>query len=156
MYEFTHKGYGFRWSALDAQEKLLAVASSACSVLAVVPLTAWMASNSYHWGYFVGSRGHWPDRPIPPLEPWAAWWLIGFGVLSGLIWWRFSALQDELFNRIQNWSLASGGIFTALCVTIWGMFTQAGAAYPMPAIAPLVIFTFAVLAFWGVAVRKWG
>ena len=84
--------------------------------------------------------------------------LAGFIVLvlvSGLLWWRFSSLQDEMFQRVQNYSYGWGAAITVAVLVVWGIANAATLAPPIYALAPLFIFALAKTFFWSLAVRKW-
>ena len=84
--------------------------------------------------------------------------LAGFVVLalvSALLWWRFSSLQDEMFQRIQNYSYGWGGALTVAVLIVWGIASAATLAPPIDPFAPLIIFALVKTFFWSIAVRKW-
>ena len=84
--------------------------------------------------------------------------LIGFVVLalvSALLWWRFSSLQDEMFQRIQNYSYGWGGAVAVGVLIVWGVANAATLAPAIDPLAPLFLFAIAKTFFWSIAVRKW-
>lgn len=84
--------------------------------------------------------------------------LAGFVVLaiaSGILWWRFSSLQDEMFHRIQNYSYGWGGAVCSAVLVVWGVANGAGLAPPIDPIAPLIVFALAKSTAWRIATRKW-
>ena len=84
-----------------------------------------------------------------------ALWTFGFALSSGVLWWRLSRRQDELFNRVQNWVLGTAGAWTALLTCLWGLTNMMGFAPPIQAPAPLLLFTVMIGLLFPVAVRKW-
>lgn len=155
MYEFTMKGMWFRWDLLDLQCKRLAGASLAAAVVAAAPLTVMLGSKSYAFGFALGSGGAWPSSVLPPLPVWAVWWTLGFAVVSGALWHRFSLRQDEMFNRVQNWSYAMAGVWSATIYSVWALFDLADVLPPIPPGLILLIFSSLNLVFWVVAARRW-
>jgi hypothetical protein len=84
--------------------------------------------------------------------------LTGFVVLvliAGLLWWRFSSLQDEMFHRIQNYSYGWGAAVAVAVLVVWGLANAATLAPPIDPIAPLVLLALAKTFFWSIATRKW-
>ncbi|HEX5259094.1 MAG TPA: hypothetical protein VFW35_09995 [Sphingomicrobium sp.] len=84
--------------------------------------------------------------------------LAGFIVLvlaAGLLWWRFSSLQDEMFKRIQNYSYGWGAAVSIAVLVVWGIANGARLAPPIGPLAPLVVFAVTHAFFWMVATRKW-
>jgi len=86
---------------------------------------------------------------------WIVVWVIGFAALSGLLWWRMSIRQDELFHRVQNWSLGMSGAWTAAALTVWGLLDMTGISPPIQAAAPLILFSALTILFGRTAARKW-
>jgi hypothetical protein len=84
--------------------------------------------------------------------------LAGFvllAVISGLLWWRFSTFQDEMFHRIQNYSYGWGASLAIAVLVIWGIANGAMLAPPIDPFAPLIVFAIAKGFFWTIATRKW-
>lgn len=163
MYEFTMGGLWFRWSALDAPAKRLAAGSFITALIAAIPAGLAFGEQGYAFGY---SIGHWlaggdgerlvvPNGALLTAEPWMAWVTLGFGIVSALLWWRFSLRQDEMFNRIQNHALGRAGGWSMAVLCVW-IAAAAGGMLPYPA-ALGIVGTFVVLlcAFWSAAVRRW-
>jgi hypothetical protein len=80
---------------------------------------------------------------------------LSFAIVSGLLWWRFSSLQDEMFHRIQSYSYGWGAGVTVAALTVWGIAYGATLAPPIDPFAPLMIFAIVKALFWGRAVRTW-
>lgn len=78
-----------------------------------------------------------------------------FAVVAGLLWWRFSSVQDEMFHRIQNFSYGWGSAVTIAVLVVWGVANAAALAPPIDPIAPLVLFAVGHGFFWTIAMRKW-
>jgi hypothetical protein len=78
-----------------------------------------------------------------------------FTIVSGLLWWRFSRLQDEMFHRIQSYSYGWGAGVTVAVLTVWGIAYGATLAPPIDPFAPLIIFAVVKGFFWSIATRKW-
>lgn len=153
MYEFTHQGWWFKWSLLDKVSKRLAAVSLVAAGLAVTPATVDLSLQSDHVGKILGSgRGSLSEMA---LQPWEAWWLVGFGIVSGLFWWRFSLRQDEMFNRVQNWSLGMSGAWTSTLASMWGVLAFGDVVPALPMLAVFGIFYVALVGFWTIAVRRW-
>lgn len=162
MYEITMKGLWVRWGGLDTSARWLFTGSTAAAITAVAPLALQERfvdrTIFYELGYYLGSDGKWPAKvvaPLPPLEAWAALWIIGFSVVSALLWWRLSVRQDELFNRIQNWTLAMGGVFSATLLTVWSVLDLANIVPPATPLFIIETFVLSTCIFWFVAVRRW-
>lgn len=163
MYEITMKGVWVRWAGLDTSARWLFAGSMTAIIVALAPLPFQDRFTDrtilYDLVYFLGSGGKWPTKiaaPLPARETWAALWIIGFSVVSAVLWWRLSVRQDELFNRIQNWALAMGGVFSGTFLTVWSILDLANIVSPA---TPLFIINSFVLStcvfFWFVAVRRW-
>ena len=90
---------------------------------------------------------------ISPAEGLAGF--IVFAIISGLLWWRFSSLQDEMFKRIQSYSYGWGAAVSIAILVVWGIANGARLAPPISPFAPLVVFAVAHAFFWMVATRKW-
>jgi len=160
MYEFTHRGAGVNWAALDQQSRRLVSGSMASAVVAVMPLFKWTADVARRVG--IEFQGTMPIEgaavSTPSLYLPAAWvvaWIIGFAALSGLLWWRMSIRQDELFHRVQNWSLGMSGAWTAAALTVWGLLDMTGISPPIQGPAPLILFSALTILFGRTAARKW-
>jgi len=148
-------GMWFRWGLLDRVSKRLAAGSMAAALIASIPIGIFLTRTAYRYGYWSGSGGLWPDGPAPVLLPWMAWTATGFGVVSAILWWRFSLRQDEMFNRVQNWSLGMAGAWSMAASMAWAALAYSGVA-PMISIGGIfVLFALAVILFWVVAVRRW-
>ncbi|HEX5259070.1 MAG TPA: hypothetical protein VFW35_09870 [Sphingomicrobium sp.] len=80
---------------------------------------------------------------------------VSLAVISGLLWWRFSSFQDEMFHRIQNYSYGWGASVTVAVLVVWGIANAATLAPPIDPIAPLVIFALTKSFFWSITLRKW-
>ncbi len=162
MYEITMAGMWVRWGSLDASARRLFAGSMAAALAAVAPLPFQESfverTVFYELGYYLGSGGKWPAKvatPLPALEAWAALWIIGFSVVSALLWWRLSVRQDELFNRIQNWALAMGGVFSGTLLTVWSVLDFANIVSPATPLFIINSFVLSIGLFWFVAVRRW-
>jgi hypothetical protein len=107
-------------------------------------------------GAFAGAARHSHRMAALGISP--ALGLAGFIILAmvtALLWWRFSSLQDEMFHRIQNYSYGWGAAVTIAVLVVWGIANAAGVAPPIDPIAPLVLFAVGHGFFWTVATRKW-
>ena len=155
MYEFTHAGFWVRWSSLDRPARRLLVASIAATVVGLIPSLRWLAETSYRAGYLAGSGGIAAPGPDPMLTPLAIWWLVACWAVAGVLWWRFSLRQDEMFNRVQNWTLAMSGAITSALLVTWSLFAMTGAIGPVAALPALGLYLGLVLIFWFVAYRRW-
>jgi len=84
--------------------------------------------------------------------------LAGFvllAIVAGLLWWRFSRLQDEMFHRIQSYSYGWGSAVTVAVLIVWGVANGATLAPPIDPFAPLLLFAVIKAFFWSIATRKW-
>lgn len=155
MYEFTHAGFWVRWSSLDRPARRLAITSIVATIVGLVPLARCLAEMSYRAGYLAGSGGVPAPGAAPTLAPWAVGWLIAFWAIAGVVWWRFSLRQDEMFNRVQNGALAMSGAVTSALLVIWSLFALTGAIGPVAALPALGLYLGLVVIFWFVAYRRW-
>lgn len=146
MYEFTKGGTWLRWGALDGPSRSLFATSLAASAAATIPLAMLRFSDAYL------SRG---VDVVPPMQPWMAIWIIAFGTMSALLWWRFSLRQDELFNRIQTWTLGMSGTTFIIALAVWFLLERAGFAPPIADLRAVKLYLVLVLGFWFAAVRRW-
>lgn len=160
MYEFTHRGAGVNWAALDQKSRRLVSGSMASAVVAVMPLFKWTADAARRVGIefqdlmpIEGTAVSTPSLYLP--AAWVVAWVIGFAALSGLLWWRMSIRQDELFHRVQNWSLGMSGAWTAAALTVWGLLDMTGISPPIQGPAPLILFSALTILFGRTAARKW-
>lgn len=80
---------------------------------------------------------------------------VAFALVSGLSWWKFSSLQDEMFRRIQNYSYGWGAAVSVAVLSVWGIANAAGLAAPIDPLAPVIVFALAKTVFWSQAVRTW-
>lgn len=153
MYEFTMGGSWFRWSLLDRTSKRLAAGSLAASIAAVAPA---VLPRFFDFGYRAGGGGR---APMPEVATgptsFEACWLIGFGIVSALLWWRFSQRQDELFNRVQNWALGMGGAWSATLLSVWAVLDLGRIVPPISPMAVIATFYVSIIVFWFAAVRRW-
>ena len=107
-------------------------------------------------GAFGAAAGH--SSRVANLGATPAWGLAGFVVLvllAGLLWWRFSSFQDEMFHRIQNYSYGWAGFLTVAVLIVWGIANLARLAPPIDPLAPLLVFAIVKAFFWTRAVRIW-
>ncbi|MEQ1542048.1 MAG: hypothetical protein ABL926_07320 [Novosphingobium sp.] len=144
MYEFTMGGLWFRWSALDRTSKWLAGPSLAAAGLAPLP-GAWIT------GLRLG-RG---ESLAAPLDGWVGLWMVGWLVVSGLLWWAVSRRQDEMFNRIQNWTIGMASSWAMLALVIWALLARASVVVPVSPIGIILCFGVAFFVFWFIAVKRW-
>ena len=86
---------------------------------------------------------------------WALAGFVALVIVSGVFWWRFSGVQDEMFHRIQNYSYGYGGAVTVAILVVWGIANGAALAPPIDPFAPLILFALAKTFFWTIATRKW-
>jgi hypothetical protein len=161
MYEFTHKGLWFNWSALDRKDKQLAGISLGASAIGGALLGIGSTEGAYGLGYRLGSGGKAPPptgitEAFGPAFPWL---FVGSAVaLSiGLVfWWLFSRRQDEMFNRVQNFAVGLSSTMTMALGMMWAM-AAFGGALPAPSFLVLALIDLVLLTiFWVHAVRKWG
>lgn len=152
MYEFTKGGMWFRWHLLDRVSKRLAAASLLAAAVALIPRLS--SQTGYQLGRALG-RDETPLRATVDWAAWHGWWIIAFSTLSGLLWWRFSLRQDEMFNRVQNWSLGMAGAWGGALLMAWALLALANAAAPISPRAVLALFGGLSFLFWFVAVRRW-
>lgn len=154
MYEFSYKGAGFNWSALDATSKGLFTGSLAAAAVGFAPLYGSferLGAELHEYMHDVPLR-----QPPPDLAPAAALFAIALFALSAWLWWRFSLRQDELFNRVQNWSIGmAGGTFSATLV-VWQILGRAELVPVMSVWPIMVLMALLYTMFWFVAVRRWG
>jgi hypothetical protein len=80
---------------------------------------------------------------------------VALALVAGLLWWKFSSLQDEMFHRIQNYSYGWGGAVTIAVLILWGVANAASLAPPIDPLAPLLLFAIIKSLFWSRAVRTW-
>jgi hypothetical protein len=160
MYEFTHRGAGVNWAALDQKSRRLVSGSMASALVAVMPLFKWTGDAARRVG--IEFEGAMPTEGTAVSTsslylpaPWVVAWVIGFAALSGLLWWRMSIRQDELFHRVQNWSLGMSGAWTAAALTVWGLLDMTGISPPIQGSAPLILFSALTILFGRTAARKW-
>lgn len=155
MYEITNKGLWVRWSQLDTPSKWLFAASNVAAVAAIVPFIPVFTSHSYRLGYFLGSGGKVPRGSISEVSATSAWWMVAMSVLAAILWWRMSVWQDELFNRVQNWSLGMAGAWSTALFGIWAVLAT-GRVLPPVAPGAIVLGFFVIFSgFWFHAVRRW-
>lgn len=155
MYEFTMGGMWFRWRLLDRSSKRLAAGSMIAALIGSVPIGVFVGKMAYRYGYWMGSGGQWPDTPPPTLAPWMATIAIASAIVSAMLWWRFSLRQDEMFNRVQNWSLGMAGAWSMAAALVWAALAYSGMS-PMITVGGIFfLFCLAVIGFWMVAVRRW-
>jgi hypothetical protein len=162
MYEFTMGGAWFKWSLLDATSKRLAAGSFVAATIAAVPFGIHAGNVGHALGYRLAAAaaGGAVDQPPPgamiaPAEPWMAWITLVFGIVSAVLWWRFSRRQDEMFNRVQNWALGMGGAWTMAACFVWITLAAAGVVAMPSAVAIAALFYVLIFAFWFVAVKRW-
>lgn len=154
MYEFSHKGAGFSWSALDATSKGLFTGSIAATFVALVPLHSSfkrLGAELHEYMHDVPLR-----QPPPDLTPAAALFAIGFFALSAWLWRRFSLRQDEMFNRVQNWSIGMAGGSLSAALGVWAILGRANLVSEMAVWSIMVLMAALYLIFWFVAVRRFG
>lgn len=148
MAEITHEGFWVRWGSLDSLSKSLFALSNLTLLIAVAPI--------FHTIFL-------HDHAVAPVwseaylteAPWKAWWLLGWTGTTILFWWRFSARQDEMFNRMQNWALGMGGAAAAVLLTIWAFLSDVGILPSMTAVPTFWTLILCVSAFWLRAVSRW-
>lgn len=160
--EITHGGMWFRWGSLDRTSKWLLVASSVAAVAGLTLLLLIVGPDlygtAYKAGYAAGSGGQAPRSVPTPLirpTPLLGWATVGLLLMSGLLWWRLSLRQDEMFNRIQNWSLGMSGAWATLVLTFWAVLATAGVLPTVSAWGIVFVACALFSAFWLIAVRRW-
>lgn len=162
MYEMTHKGAWFKWSALDRKDKKLVAISLAAQV--PVGAIAGLAGGryGYRFGYWLGSGGETvpADTALDRLVTspgFALFVLAGFAcaLVSAFAWWRFSLRQDELFNRIQNYAIGRGCGWAIAVATGWWYLSLGGWTGTLPLGWLLLLACALVYVFWFRAVRRW-
>lgn len=154
MYEFSHKGAGFSWKALDAKSKGLFAGSMAAAVAALVPFygsVTRMGAELHEYMHDVPLR-----QPPPELTPAAALIAVAFLALSAWLWWRFSLRQDEMFNRVQNWAIGMAGGSLSGALVAWQILARAELAPAMSVWPIMMLMALLYTIFWFVAVRRWG
>lgn len=161
MYEITHKGAWFQWSALTAEEKRLAGLSIVTSAVPGLLAGFWLGEYGYRFGYRLGSGGKAPNATT--WDSILAWpWFPAFvlfaaacAVVSGIAWWLFSKRQDEMFNRVQNYAIGQAGAWSLAAAALWWMLSLGG----WVGLLPLGWFVHGalilLLIFWFRAVRRW-
>lgn len=155
MYEFTHKGAWFRWTALDRTSKTLFVGSMTTAVASILLLR----QSFKRMGAELHDRVH--DHgsgaiAVQDISAPAALFAIGLGALSAWLWWRFSLRQDEMFNRVQNWTIGMTGGWLAAALLVWGILARADLMPPLWGLHVLVLASLLYIIFWFAAVRRWG
>ena len=156
MYEFTMGGWWFRWSALDNVSRRLAGESIALAFVASLPLGLAFGRYAYILGQCAGSEDWSPCANAEvSLAPLLAVLAIMCGIASGLLWARFSARQDEMFNRVQNWALGMGGAWTGAAIALWATLALGGLAPSLTLAAGALLFVALTAVFWWIAVRRW-
>lgn len=153
MYEFTHGGLWFDWGKLDAQSKRLAIGSLVCSFVGAIPLGLIAGEFGYRAGYAMASGQ--PLTYQPMLSAWAAVWMVVFTVLAGVLWWRLSVRQDEMFNRIQNWAIGAGCGWSAVVLIAWAFLAMAKVLPWASPFAVIGVFWVAIMVAWTIACRRW-
>lgn len=162
MYEFTHRGAWFKWSALDPVEKRLAGISMATAAVPSLIMLAHSADLGLQFGKRLrGEKADGSAGPIydaisnsPLFGPFILF-AIACGIVSAVTWWRFSLRQDEMFNRIQTHALCWGGMCGFAASVLWWMLSLPGWVGPIP----LGIFLYVevlLIGFFTVRIfRKW-
>ncbi len=153
MYEFTHGGMWFDWAKLDGTSKRLARWSLISSGVAALPVGVVAGEAGYRFGYALASGA--PATLQATVPPWAAIWVVVFMLVSGVLWWRMSRRQDEMFNRIQNWALGAGSGGSAVLLTCWAFLAMTGLVPWASPMATIMIFSCAIVVAWFIAYRRW-
>ena len=156
MFEFTMGGWWFRWDKLDRPSRRLAGLSMLFALLGGLPLGFGAWELGYAHGRCAGA-GDWQPcaelgLTVPPLLAVIA---AVCAVLSAIFWARLSARQDEMFNRVQNWSLGMGGAWTGAAVLFWSILALGGVVPWVPVWTAGLLFVGLSTVFWFVAVRRW-
>lgn len=161
MYEFTHKGLWFNWSALDGRDKALAGASLVTAGIGGALLGLGSADGAYGLGYRMGSGGQVPPdtgiaETFGPAFPWL-FVASAIALTIGLVfWWLFSRRQDEMFNRVQNYAVGLSSTITIALGMMWAV-ASIGGAVPTPSFKILAALDLILLTvLWLRAVKKWG
>lgn len=144
MYEFTHGGAWFRWSSFDRASRMLAIATTVSSGVAGTLFGMVAKPVNTRFGF-----------DVTPHTTLLAILGIIASVLAAWLWYCFSIRQDELFNRVQNWTLGMSGVAACAASTIWRVLGAASLVMPMPSGAPAILFAGASIVFWFSATRKW-
>ncbi|HEX8485368.1 hypothetical protein [Sphingomonas sp.] len=144
MLEFTMGGAWFRWSAFDKRSKALATASM--SLGAISGLLIGMAVKPVNTRLQFDVAQHVPALAFAGLAA---------AALATWLWHSFSLLQDEMFNRVQKWTLGMAGAWTCALSGIWAILAASSLTAPMPSAAPALLFAATTFVLWFVAVRKW-
>jgi hypothetical protein len=161
VYEITRRGAWLRWSSLDATEKALVVLGSLGAIAPAAVLGASCGDSAARLaGQFLGG-GAAPGAAR--LETSAGYagidaavlFALVSGIVSAIAWWRLSARQDELFNRIQNYAVGRGAACALGVGHIWWLLSAAGAVPPVAADLLLGGASFLILGFYVRAVRRW-
>lgn len=160
MVELTHGGTWLKWSSLTSRDRKWALLSFATSLLAAVPIGVAAGTFGYRIGYRLGSSGQNPRAEIARIleSDLFAYAMLGaalLAVISAFAWWRFSANQDEMFNRIQNYAIAQAGGWTLAIAFVWWMLWLGGWVGPLPMTILVMIGTALLIGFWLHAVRRW-
>ena len=161
MYEFTHKGLWFNWSALDTKDKTLAGISLVTAGIGGALLGIGSADFGYGLGYRLGSGGKAPPESgiaetFGPAFPWL-FVASAVALAIGLVfWWLFSRRQDEMFNRVQNYAVGLSSTITIALGMMWAV-AALGGAVPAPSFGILTAIDLVLLTIlWFHAVKKWG
>jgi hypothetical protein len=161
MFEITHGGAWFKWSALDAIDKRLAAVSLIASVPPGVVVGLIAGGYAYQGGYRLGSggkaapRSHFEELTAELTAPWVMLAALAFALVSAIAWWRFSLRQDELFNRIQNYALGQSCCWSVAAVSVWWFLERAGIVPALPLGLLLLLVMVLLYVFWFRAVRMW-
>ena len=161
MVEITHGGTWFKWSSLDRRDKWLAGLSIAASLPSGVVAGIMLGGAAHRIGHLLGGDGF--QAPADTVQRMvdsaayrsAAMAALALAIVSALAWWRFSLRQDELFNRIQNYSMGRAGGWSMGIATGWWFLQLAGLAGAFPLGAFLLAMMLLLLGFWFHGVRRW-
>jgi hypothetical protein len=161
MYEITHKGAWFQWSALTAEEKRLAGLSIVTSAVPGLLAGFWLGEYAFQLGFRLGSGGKAADTTLwdtISASPWFGAFVLfaaACAVVSGIAWWRFSRRQDEMFNRVQNYAIGQAGAWSLAAASLWWMLSLGGFVGPLPLGWFIHFSLLLVVLFWFQAVRRW-
>lgn len=144
MIEFTFGGAWFRWSALGDKARRFVAASFLFAAMAGVSGGIVARPTNYWFGYDL-------TRYLVPI----AVYCLFTSLASAWFWYRFSVAQDEMFNRIQNWSLGMAGAWTCCISAALLLAAKAGVIAQISAVDVATMFAIGVCIFWFIAVRKW-